>query len=145
MKRRFLNVVFTPRKKEGGASAGDSVFCSSSIAYYLREVEVELPSVDVLGDEVEPVYGGEGVLELQQERVLGLLQHVLLRERVRHLLLLDDDLLLQDLDGVQVVGRLLAAEDHLAERALAEGLDELEVFQRLRRTKYDRRQGKIRK
>ncbi len=29
-----------------------------------------------------------------------LLQYVPLRERVRHLVLLDDDLLLQDLDGV---------------------------------------------
>jgi DNA-binding HxlR family transcriptional regulator len=67
--------------------------------------------------------------------VLGLLQDVLLGERVCHLVLLDDDLLLEDLDGVQVVGGLLAAQDHLAERALAQHLDELEVLQRLEREK----------
>ena len=63
--------------------------------------------------------------------MLRLLQHVLLCERVRHLVLLDDDLLLEDLDGVQVVGGLLAAQDHLAERALTEDLDEFKVLQGL--------------
>lgn len=50
---------------------------------------------------------------------------------MRDLVLLDDDFLLEDLDGVQVVGGLLATQDHLAEGALAQDLDELKVFQRL--------------
>ena len=63
--------------------------------------------------------------------MLRLLQDVLLRERVRHLVLLDDDLLLEDLDGVEVVGGLLATQDHLAEGALAQHFDELKVLQGL--------------
>lgn len=67
--------------------------------------------------------------------MLGLLEHILLGECVRDLLLLDDHLLLENLDGVQMVGGLFAAENHLAEGALAEGLDELKVFQGLEKIK----------
>ena len=64
--------------------------------------------------------------------MLGLLEDVLLGECVRDLVLLDDDLLLEDLDGVEVVGGLLAAENDLAKRPLAQDLDELKVFERLK-------------
>ncbi len=82
-------------------------------------MEVELPSVDVLCHQAQPVHRAEGIFQLlqeesvkqsvlyhlnrliyQKERVFRLLQNVPLRERVRHLVLLDDYLLLQDLDGV---------------------------------------------
>lgn len=52
--------------------------------------------------------------------------------KVLDLYLLDDHLLLQDLDGVQAVGSLLAAQDHFAEGALAEHFEELKVVQCLR-------------
>ena len=64
--------------------------------------------------------------------MLGLLEDVLLGECVRDLVLLDDDLLLEDLDGVEVVGGLLAAENDLAKRPLAQDLDELKVFECLK-------------
>ena len=64
--------------------------------------------------------------------MLGLLEDVLLGECVRDLILLDDDLLLEDLDGVEVVGGLLAAENDLAKRPLAQDLDELKVFECLK-------------
>lgn len=63
--------------------------------------------------------------------MVGALEDAVLGHRVRHLVLLHDHLLFEDLDRVQLGGRLLAAQDHLAERALAEDLQELEVFQRL--------------
>ena len=51
---------------------------------------------------------------------------------VLHLVLLDDDLLLQNLDGVQVVGRLLAAQDHLPKCSLSKNFQELEIFEGLK-------------
>lgn len=51
---------------------------------------------------------------------------------VLHLVLLDDHLLLQNLDGVQVVGRLLAAQDHLPKCSLSKNFQELEIFEGLK-------------
>lgn len=61
--------------------------------------------------------------------MLGLLEHAVLGDGVRHLVLLDDDVLLEDLHGVQFAGALLARQHHLAERALAQHLHELELLQ----------------
>lgn len=63
--------------------------------------------------------------------MLGLLEDILFSECVSDLVLLDDDLFLEDLDRVQVVGGLLATEDDLAKGSLAQNLDELKVLQRL--------------
>ena len=75
--------------------------------------------------------------------MLGLLQDVLLGECVRDLVLLDNDLLLEDLDGVEVVCGLFAAEDDFAEGALAQNLDELKVLQCLRTKKRFKFQGNL--
>lgn len=48
---------------------------------------------------------------------------------VRHLVLLDDDLLFENFDRVQLGSGLLATQDNLTEGALAEHLEELKVFQ----------------
>lgn len=70
----------------------------------------------------------------REERMLRLLEHPVFGVGVRHLVLLDDDVLLEDLHGVDAAGALLARQHHLAERALAEHLHELELFQRLERS-----------
>lgn len=53
-----------------------------------------------------------------------------LGQRVRHLVLLYYHLLLKYFDGKQPPRALLPAQDDLPERALAQHLEELEVFQR---------------
>ena len=51
-----------------------------------------------------------------------------------HLVLLDDHLLLQDLDGVQQVGRLLSTQNHLSKSAFAKNLQELKIFEGLNKS-----------
>lgn len=67
----------------------------------------------------------------RKEGMLGFLEHAVLGDGVRDLVLLDDEVLLEDLHGVQLARALLAAQHHLAERALAQHLHELELLQRL--------------
>ncbi len=73
-----------------------------------------------------------------EERVVGGLEDAVLGHGVGHFVLGDDHLLLEDLDGVQVAGALLSAQDHFAERSFAQHLDELKVLQRLRTRKPTR-------
>lgn len=63
-----------------------------------------------------------------EERMVGLPEHPVLSHRVLHLALLDDDLLLQDLDGVQFGSGLFAAQDHLAVGTTSKNFKELEIF-----------------
>lgn len=69
-----------------------------------------------------------------KERVVGLLQHPILGHRVLDLVLLDDDFLLEDLDGEELAGGLLAAQNDLSERSLAEDFQKLKVLQCLERS-----------
>ena len=62
----------------------------------------------------------------------GLLENVFLSEGVNDLILSDNDLLLEDFDGVEPICGFLAAQDHLAERSLSQYLDEFKVLQRLK-------------
>ncbi len=64
-----------------------------------------------------------------EEGMLRLPEDVSLGQRVRHLALADHHRLLQHLHGEKVIGRALAAQDHLAERPLPQHLDELEHVQ----------------
>lgn len=63
-----------------------------------------------------------------EKRMVGLPEHPVLGHRVLHLALLDDDLLLEDLDGVQFGSGLFAAQDHLAIGTASEDFQELKVF-----------------
>lgn len=63
-----------------------------------------------------------------EEWVVGFPEHPVLCHRVLHLALLDDDLLLEDLDGVQFGSGLFAAKDHLAIGTTSKDFQELEVF-----------------
>jgi hypothetical protein len=50
---------------------------------------------------------------------------------VRDLVLSDNHFLFENLDGVEVIRRLLTTENNLAEGPFAKNLDEFEVFKRL--------------
>ena len=81
----------------------------------LLDLEHEIAAVDVLHDEVEPVHGLEARVQLDEERWLhGQREHVLLDERALDVVVLDDDVLLQDLDGVQLVRALALGQHHLS-------------------------------
>jgi hypothetical protein len=69
----------------------------------------------------------------REERVLGFLEHAVFGDGVRDLVFLDDEVLLEDLHGVQLAGALLARQHHLPERAFAQHLHELELLQGLRK------------
>lgn len=65
----------------------------------------------------------------QQKRVLCLLQDIFLGQGVCHLILPDDHLLLQDLDGIQMVSRFLSTQDHFAKSALSQHFQELKILE----------------
>ena len=71
---------------------------------------------------------GEGILEADYEGMTDGLEDPVLRQRVLHLVLLEDEVLLEDLHGVHPPRGLLATQDNLAESSPAEDLEELEVL-----------------
>lgn len=82
----------------------------------LLDLEHEVAAVDVLHDEVEPVHRLEARVQLDEERRLGgEREHVLLDESALDVVVLDDDVLLQDLDRVQLVRALALGEHHLVD------------------------------
>lgn len=60
--------------------------------------------------------------------MVGLSQHPVLGHRVLHLAFLNDDLLLEDLDGVEFGSGLFAAQDHLAIGTTSKYFQELKIF-----------------
>ena len=57
------------------------------------------------------------------------LQHPILGEGVLHLVLLEDDVLAKNLDGVDAFGALLARQNHTAERTFAQSTQEFKTVQ----------------
>ena len=58
----------------------------------------------------------------------GWLQDTIFCHCVLDFILLDDNLFLEDLDGVQVTGRFLTAQDNLTKSTLAKHFQKLEIF-----------------
>jgi hypothetical protein len=98
----------------------------------LLDLEHEIASVDVLHDKVETVltifkiiknsglkmlsfyHSLEAGMQLHQERrLLGKRQHSLFHHGALNIVILDDDILLQDLDGVQLVCTLSLSQHDL--------------------------------
>jgi hypothetical protein len=80
----------------------------------LLYLEHEIATVDVYHDKVEPIHGLEAGMELDQKRRLvrqG--QDVLFHQRALDVVVLNDDVLLQDLDGVQLVRTFAFGQHHL--------------------------------
>lgn len=66
--------------------------------------------------------------------MVGFLKHAVLGAGVRDLVLLDDEVLLEDLHGVDPAGALLPRQHYFAERTFPQNLHELEFFQSLKTT-----------
>lgn len=64
--------------------------------------------------------------------MIRLLENAILGHRVLNFIFLNDDFLLQDLDGKKLSSCLLATENDFAKCSLAEHFQELEVLQSLR-------------
>ncbi len=95
------------------------------------DLEHEVAAVDVLHHEEQPVLGLVARVERGQERVVGRQgQDPLLGHRALDVVVLDDHVLLEDLDGEHLLRVLLLGQHDLAERPLAQDLQEAEVFQR---------------
>ena len=79
-------------------------------------MEHEVPAIDVLHDEEEMVPGLEAGVESGQEgRFLLHGQNLALVEGTLHIILLDDQILLQALDGVHFTAGLMLSKKHLQE------------------------------
>ncbi len=80
----------------------------------LQDMEHEVPAIDVLHDKEEVVPRLETGVEAGEERRL-LLQgkHFALVQSALHVILLDDEVLLQALDGVYFTGTLVFGQKHL--------------------------------
>ena len=70
------------------------------------------------------------------------LEDGVLSEGVANLLLLQDDVLLENLDGKQLACALLATKHHLAKGALAKHLEDLKVLQRNRLCGCNKKENK---
>lgn len=97
-------------------------------AAVLLEPEEELATAAVVHDEVELVGRLEGVRQAREVRVLDALQDAALRLGVQQLVALDQRGLAQRLHGVDHLGVLLAHHHDLAEAALAQHLEQVEVL-----------------
>ena len=89
---------------------------------------VSLTSVGVFHDEVEAVHRLKAGVELDEEgRLVGKGEHPLLGHDTVDVVVLDNDVLFQDLDGVQLFRVLAVGEEHFAKAALAEHHQQIEV------------------
>lgn len=86
----------------------------------------EVPSLQELHHQVQVDLVLEGVLQTDNPRV-AMDQHIPLGPDVRNLVLLEHLLLLEPLDGDDLVGFVLAAEPDLAEGPLADDGQRLEI------------------
>ena len=80
----------------------------------LLDLKHEISAVDVLHDKVEAIHRLETGMQLDEKgRFGGQRQHVLLHQRTLNIIVLNDDVLLQNLDGVQFVGAFTFGQHHL--------------------------------
>uniref|UniRef100_A0A182MDE0 Uncharacterized protein n=1 Tax=Anopheles culicifacies TaxID=139723 RepID=A0A182MDE0_9DIPT len=93
-------------------------------------LEHQITPVHVLHHEEQPVGRLEARVKRGQERMFGgQRQYAFLRHRAIHVVVLQDHVLFQHLDGVHLVRAFLFRQHHLAERTLAQHFDEVEVVQ----------------
>ena len=96
------------------------------------DVQHEIATRDVFHDKVDASLGLETGVEIQEKRMsllVGDEKYALLRLGRLHFIILNDELFLQHLDGVQLLGRLRLGEHHLAKVAFTKHSQEVEVVQ----------------
>jgi len=83
----------------------------------LLYLEHEVAAVDVLHDKVETVHRLEAGMQLDEEwRLAGQCQDVFLHQSAFNVVVLDNDILLEDFDGVELVSSLALGQHHLEEK-----------------------------
>jgi hypothetical protein len=80
-------------------------------------------TITIFHDETESVSGVEKILEGCEERVTRMLQNSFFCQRVRNFAHLYDEFFAQDFHRVYVIVGFVFAEDHFAESALAQNLE----------------------
>ncbi len=93
------------------------------------QVKEQLTAIHVLHYQTQAVSSLERIDQAGYEWVLKTSHHFVLSFSVHYLVLFDDQCFFKDLHGAQSLGRVLPAQDHLAEGALAKDLQELKIMQ----------------
>lgn len=97
-------------------------------------MEHEIPTIDVLHDKVDPSGGLEAGMKADKEGVslpVGGLEDTLLGASGFHLIILKDELLLEDFDGIEVPSGLFLGKEDLTKVPLTQDADEVKVIQGL--------------
>ena len=105
--------------------------CASCSKLPSLNVKHEVTTTNVLHDEIHPGFCLEASVQVEQVRVpflVGDQKHALLRPGAFDLVVLDDEFLFQHFYRVQLLRCLGFGEHHLAEVALAEHCEEVEVI-----------------
>ena len=109
-----------------------NILCALGTELPPLDVQHQITTTDVLHDEVYSSLGLETSVKVEQEGVPLLVrdqENSLLRTRALHFVVLDDELLLQNLDGVQLLGTLRLSQHDLSEVTLTQNGKEVEVVQ----------------
>lgn len=93
----------------------DDLHCDGLFEFSaLLDLEHEIASVDVLHDKVESIHRLEAGMQLNEEwRPVAHSQHVFFHHSALDVIVLDDDVFFQDLDGVQLVRSFPFRQHHL--------------------------------
>jgi hypothetical protein len=88
---------------------GGYVLCSLGTELASLNVQHEIPTADIFHDEIYSGFCLETGMQVEQERMALLVrneEHPLLRPCTLHLVVLDDEFLLQDFDSIELLGAL---------------------------------------
>lgn len=110
----------------------DNILCALGAELSSLNVQHEITTADVFHDEVNSSLGLEAGMQVQQKGMPLLVrnqEHSLLRTRALHFVVLDNELLFENLDGVQLLGGLGFSQHDLAKVTLAQHSKEVEVVQ----------------
>ena len=92
----------------------------------------QITTTDVLHDEVDTGFGLETGVQVEKEGMTFLVcnqEHTLFGLGALYFIILDDEFLLQNLDGIQLAGALGFSQHDLSEVTLSENSKEVEVIQ----------------
>lgn len=98
----------------------------------LLYLEHEVTTIDVLHDKVKTVHRLEAGMQLDEERwFAGQGQHMLLNQSAFNIIILDNDILLEDFDGVQFVGTFALGQHHLKKNKRRSNYEPAQTRQKL--------------
>lgn len=109
-----------------------NILCAFGAELSSLDVQHEITTTNVLHDEVDSSLGLETGVEVQQKGVpllVGNQEHPLLRTRALHFVILDNELLLQNLDGVQLLGSLGFSQHDLSKVSFTQHSKKVEMVQ----------------